>query len=68
MRLELSSTELSKTFELKKVAEPPKHTGSTTRPSGNDTPKPPKPKCQPPGSYNPFDTSCNGGPCPACKT
>ena len=27
----------------------------------------PKPKCQPPAQYNPFDTSCDGQPCPACK-
>jgi serine/threonine protein kinase len=34
----------------------------------NDTPKPkPKPKCQPPTQYNPFDTTCDGQPCPVCK-
>jgi hypothetical protein len=27
-----------------------------------------KPKCDPPGQQNPFETSCNGGPCPVCKT
>ncbi|HET9991938.1 MAG TPA: protein kinase, partial [Kofleriaceae bacterium] len=28
---------------------------------------PPKPKCQPAGQINPFDTSCNGKACPPCS-
>jgi hypothetical protein len=30
-------------------------------------PPPPKPKCQPQGQINPFDTSCGGKACPVCS-
>jgi len=29
--------------------------------------QPPARKCQPPGRFNPFDTSCDGKPCPPCR-
>ena len=29
---------------------------------------PPKPKCQPQGQVNPFDTSCGGKACPVCSS
>ncbi|HTR54095.1 MAG TPA: hypothetical protein VMJ10_25555, partial [Kofleriaceae bacterium] len=31
------------------------------------TSTPKAPRCQPPGAFNPFDTSCNGQACPVCK-
>jgi hypothetical protein len=40
----------------------------TTEHPATPTPKePPKLKCQPAGSINPFDTSCDGKACPVCK-
>ena len=46
------------------------HASSTTKtPSSHSSPPaiPPKPKCQPPGAVNPYDTSCNGEACPPCQ-
>ncbi|HEY4243765.1 MAG TPA: protein kinase [Kofleriaceae bacterium] len=36
-------------------------------PATPETAPPPAKKCQPAGQVNPFDTSCNGQPCPPCK-
>ena len=52
------------------TAHPVTHEGHEGHTIHDPEPPPPhedKPKCQPPGSANPFDTSCNGGPCPICK-
>jgi serine/threonine protein kinase len=65
-RLDLATSDFSKKVDLKKAPEPPKPP-HVDPPTHHDH-TPPKPKCQSPGSYNPFDTSCNGGPCPACKS
>jgi serine/threonine-protein kinase len=37
-------------------------------PPRDNRPRPPAAqKCQPPGQFNPFDTTCNGEPCKPCK-
>jgi serine/threonine-protein kinase len=48
-------------------ATPPAKHDAAPPPPPPPPPAPPKPKCQPPGQYNPFDTDCDGKPCPACK-
>jgi serine/threonine-protein kinase len=56
-------------------AKEPVHTAKHTAPATDhvkaSTPakehEPKTPRCQPQNAYNPFDTSCNGQPCPVCK-
>jgi hypothetical protein len=65
------------TADVKLVAiadEPAKSPSRPARPAApHDTrprvlpAQPPARKCQPPGRVNPFDTSCDGKPCPPCR-
>jgi len=49
------------------VAAPVVHNPVHTSPPHEKAAEPSKPKCQPAGQINPFDTSCNGKACPPCS-
>ncbi|HET9621661.1 MAG TPA: protein kinase [Kofleriaceae bacterium] len=72
------SGNFSRELTLTALPDEPVATAPAPRPPVRDTAKPPSPRrpasnagakkqCQPPGEYNPFDTTCGGNPCPPCS-